>query len=278
MICQHLQPKPGRCELTADRGVGDIPVLGDLLCGQGRVIVGNQVPLRMLFQVILALAQRLLMGVYGADLIERSAWQAHEHMLTRDHYISDDIILKVDQQVKIVPHDAGRGILYRKHCIIRRSLGDRFHSIPEAPHVKAVHILAEIFPEGRMRISPFRTLINDPDVLAVHQSIHLDKGQLSGRSALCEQAVTLFTVDRAQMREHFLEPVPGKVILLLLCQLFDPVLLPVSFIEALSQEHLLPHDLFPEGKSFFQERGDFLICLLHHCLETVLICHDSLFL
>ena len=108
-------------------------------------------------------------------------------------YLNDlfphDVVLKLRQKVIDLVDDPRRGVLDRKHRVIRAALLDRTHGIPETVHMKTVDPISEIPLHRQLGIGSLRSL-KDHSRLSGLESVHRNKRKLAV-SALLRQPVIL---------------------------------------------------------------------------------------
>src|SRR5699024_7332483 len=92
---QHTEPvDPGRIG-AAYRRLAFVPVLQDLLGGDGRVGHADLLPVTVLVQETAGLHQSFRLGVDPSDIPKIGSWQSRQSMSDGKDGLSYDIILKL---------------------------------------------------------------------------------------------------------------------------------------------------------------------------------------
>ncbi len=176
-VHQHRKPV-NLCRIgAADRRLGGILVFQDLLCRNRRIDHADLLPVRILVQKTGSLHQGFRLGIDPPDLIQVRPRKSGQSMPHRKDRLSYDIVFKFHQKVIDLCHRSRRRILDRQHRIIRRSVLDGLHGVPEGPHMEVIAAFPKIFQHGRLSVGAFYSLI-DYTGRILFQGIDPDEGQL----------------------------------------------------------------------------------------------------
>ena len=234
---QHLQAVKAARNLAGYGGLVSLSIGSDLAGRHRRVLHADLTPLLVAVQIFAALHQRLGMRIHGLNIIQPRLWKPQKSMSHPQLGFRHNIVGMLHQQIIVVAHCPGGGILNGKYRVVGSSLLHLHHGVLPAGNVIHRRIRSEKLDGRPVAVSALHPLINHPDSF-LFQGIHRAKAQLQSLPVFRQILVLALAANGHQLREKLPHRLAVKVPFRHFLQSRQLLLLPLAVVNRLSRSQL----------------------------------------